>query len=694
MMSDLIGKIICGYRILKEVGAGGMGKVYLAESAFLTEYKQQVAIKTLTPYASNQRQAALLRDLFIREANIQVQLKHPHIVNVIQFAVESDEQFLILEYVPGYQHNGQHIGSVADMIDVETGPVPHQRALKLFAQVLDAISYAHNFRYRWEGEQRVGLVHRDIKPGNLLFADSETIKVSDFGIVKVQHSSPSMTTVLTPGTSAYMSPESILGPAHFRLSELDGRSDIYALGITFYEMLAGRLPFIPDAGINPDISLRRQHVDHQPPPPSAFYPAIPPQLDRLVLRALEKNPEQRYQTAAEFRQAILEFSGEAAPTIITELAEPLRQAAGTRPMASPDARPQPGPGIVTAAASATAAMRPGPTTTPAVLVPPPPVARESIAPALRPSRAIYFLIAAALVLVALGAAYVIIKQRDTGSVTKVEPTPSPPPSASPVAPLSPAGMALIQGGGFMMGRNLTEAEKLVKVIDASGQPTDVFAFDYPAHEVKVQSFYLDVTEVSNREYAKFVRATGHPSPAGWRESEPPSGAEDLPVTGVSYRDAVEYCEWRTTQRKDGLTYRLPTEEEWEFAARGPEAGDSGHDQHLYPWGNEWGPGRANTKESRLNHPQIVTANRGGATPAGVLNLSGNVAEWTATDFNHYPGSDRQTPREEGYAGTYQVVRGGSFDFPKEWAMTTTRAWARPTDKGPSIGFRCAADAKR
>src|SRR5262245_41263912 len=304
-MDTLIGKIVCGYRIISEVGEGGMGKVYLAESAFLTEYKQQVAVKTLTTQASSERQAALLRDLFTREANIQVQFKHPQIVSVIQFAVEGDHHFLILEYMPGYQHRGRRVSNIAEMIAYETGPIPHKRALRLFAQALDAMQYAHNFKYKWEGEERVGIVHRDIKPANLLVLDPETIKVSDFGIVKVQQRTPGATQKLTPGTSAYMSPEAILGPQQFGLAELDARSDIYSLGVTLYEMLAGRIPFSPDPDINPDVSLRRKPVTELPLPPSAYYPGIPSHLDQLVLRALAKRPEQRYQSAAEFKQAIL-----------------------------------------------------------------------------------------------------------------------------------------------------------------------------------------------------------------------------------------------------------------------------------------------------------------------------------------------------------------------------------------------------
>src|SRR5262245_11814947 len=267
-MDNLIGKIVCGYRIVSEIGKGGMGKVYLAESAFLTEYKQQVAVKTLTAQAASERQAALLRDLFTREANIQVQFKHQHIVSVIQFAVESDQHFLILEYMPGYQGRRRLISNIAEMIAFETGPIPHKHALRLFAQALDAMQYAHNFKYRWEGDERVGIVHRDIKPANQLFYDQDTIKLADLGMVKVHQRRASATQRLTPGTSAYMSPEAILGPEEFNIAELDARSDIYSLGITLYEMLSGRPPFMPDPSGAPDFSLRRKQVHETPPPPS------------------------------------------------------------------------------------------------------------------------------------------------------------------------------------------------------------------------------------------------------------------------------------------------------------------------------------------------------------------------------------------------------------------------------------------
>lgn len=677
-MDNLIGKIVCGYRIVSVVGEGGMGKVYLAESAFLTEYKQQVAIKTLTISGASERQAALMRDLFVREANIQVQFKHPQIVSVIQFAVEGDQHFLILELMPGYQHKNRHITNVAQMIAYETGPIPYKRALKLFTQALDAMQYAHNFKYRWEGEERVGIVHRDIKPANLLLLDPTTVKVSDFGIVKVQQRK-TVTQKLTPGTSAYMSPEAILGPPQFGLTELDARSDIYSLGITLYEMLAGRLPFAPDPNTNPDVSLRRKHTSETPQPPSAYYPAIPKQLDELVLRALEKRPEQRYQSAKEFKDAILALDTVLALEMRgTQSARAFEASAASAPTerfepakTNAVAASQTDSGKLTGAGTPGATGGAGTRTT------------KSVAPKM-----IWAAIASVLILAAIMSA-VFWRNRDNGQAGGANLG-----GAGQVSPPAlPDGMVLIEGGSFLMGRNLTDAEKNFE-IGERGQSIKIFSYDYPAHPVDVKTFYLDKTEVSNSQYAEFVRVASHKPPDDWKGTEPPPNADLIPVTHVNYQDATAYCSWLTTKRKDGFVYRLPAEEEWEYAARGRDAGKPGTKMNLYPWGDAWIEGAANTKESRLDHTRNVNAYPNGATPTGVLNLAGNVFEWTATDFNHYPGSDQQTPREPGYQGTYQVVRGGSFDFTKEAAMTTTRLWAKPEDKGPRLGFRCAAEAKR
>ncbi|MEP7339876.1 MAG: bifunctional serine/threonine-protein kinase/formylglycine-generating enzyme family protein, partial [Acidobacteriota bacterium] len=562
-----------------------------------------------------------------------------------------------------------------------------------------AMQYAHNFKYRWEGEERVGIVHRDIKPANLLLMDPEIVKVSDFGIVKVQQRK-GVTQKLTPGTSAYMSPEAIMGPSQFGLTELDARSDIYSLGITLYEMLAGRLPFMPDPNTSPDVSLRRKHVSEPPPPPSTFYPAIPKQLDEVVLRALQKRPEQRYQSAEEFKNAILALDtslgleiGNARTTLAFEnksasaLTEKFqssvtgsgrtdagRTASGRTASGTSDSDSALGADPVRLTALGVAGNRTAAQ----------PEAQQTHFGA---SKMVWAIAAVVLILgAAITAVYLSRSENGQAGQTNIGGV------SKSSLPATPEGMVLIEGGSFMMGRNLTEAEKNAYEIVEPGKGIGIFSYDYPAHPVTVRTFYLDKTEVSNAEYAEFVNAN-HAPPENWKGTSPLPNTEQTPVTHVDYRDASSYCAWLTAKRGDGLLYRLPSEEEWEYAARGKDAGTPGAKMNLYPWGDEWIEGAANTKESRLNHTRNVGAAMKGISPFGVLDLAGNVYEWTATDFNHYPGSDRETPRAKDYDGTYQVVRGGSFDFTKEYAMTTTRVWAKPEDNGPRLGFRCAAEPK-
>jgi serine/threonine protein kinase len=199
-----------------------------------------------------------------------------------------------MEYVPGRD--------LRKMISRETGPIAASRAIKLFKQVLAAIDYAHHFIYSDKsGEKHQGIIHRDLKPANILVTPDDVVKVTDFGIVKVRGVKGGTQMGFNPGTPEYMSPEQARG------RELDQRSDIYSLGIVFYEMLTGRVPFDDDGSGTSDYEIRRGHIELPVPPLSTFYPAIPPELEKLVLKALEKNPDDRYQTAQQFIDVIEEY---------------------------------------------------------------------------------------------------------------------------------------------------------------------------------------------------------------------------------------------------------------------------------------------------------------------------------------------------------------------------------------------------
>ena len=222
----------------------------------------------------------------------------------------------------------------------------------------------------------------------------------------------------------------------------------------------------------------------------------------------------------------------------------------------------------------------------------------------------------------------------------------------------------IPGGTFQMGRNgATVAE-------------------VPVHNVTVKPFVIDKTEVTNYEYAEFVQATGHQAPSHFVGNKPIQGQELLPVTFVSYHDAVAFADWRS--KRDGVQWRLPTEEEWEYAARG------GDQDNVYPWGNNWVEGNAVTESSGATGPKPVGSAPNDKTRWGVMDMQGNLYEWTSTKASYYPGSTKQV---EGEQRNEYIVRGASYGTssdPKKNQKpisATRRDWFNENTKVGVLGFR-------
>ncbi|HEX5703132.1 MAG TPA: bifunctional serine/threonine-protein kinase/formylglycine-generating enzyme family protein [Pyrinomonadaceae bacterium] len=218
----------------------------------------------------------------------------------------------------------------------------------------------------------------------------------------------------------------------------------------------------------------------------------------------------------------------------------------------------------------------------------------------------------------------------------------------------------VPGGTFDMGRNgATVAE-------------------VPVHAASVQPLVIDKTEVTNYEYQQFVEKTGHEAPSHWINKKPIAGQELWPVTFVSHSDAVAFAKWRS--ERDGLKWRLPTEEEWEYAARG------GDQENIYPWGNTWTEGHAITKSSGANEPKPVGSAPNDKTRWGALDMMGNVYEWTATKARYYQGSSKQV---EGEQRNWYVIRGASFGTAQEPKpiSTTRRDWVDGNTKVGALGFR-------
>ncbi|MFN0111925.1 MAG: protein kinase domain-containing protein [Blastocatellia bacterium] len=286
----MIGRIIGNYRITSELAHGGMGTVYRGQHLNLP---REIVVKSILLGAFSPSAQSHLKARFRREAYIQSQLDHPNIVRVYEFFTAEDNYYLVMEFVPGM--------SLRELLTRQGVPTPAQ-AVYLCKQALSALDYAHNYTYVDESDLRhTGIIHRDIKPANMLLDNKGKLKITDFGIVKVlgePNTGGGMTqTGFHPGTVEYMSPEQLLG------LDIDVRSDLYSLGVTFYEMLTGRLPFQRSA-TGSDWEIRKGHIEVAPPPILELRPDLPTTLAAIIMRSLQKSPNERYQSAAEFLDAL------------------------------------------------------------------------------------------------------------------------------------------------------------------------------------------------------------------------------------------------------------------------------------------------------------------------------------------------------------------------------------------------------
>lgn len=265
----MIGRTIGNYRITGVLGSGGIGEVFIGEDLML---ERQVAIKLLRPELAS-RPDVVAR--FRVEAVTLAKLHHTNIATVYTFFQEGTNFFLVMEYVQGWTL--QHVIEAHGALDTAV-------ALGLFRQTLDGIGFAH---------QR-NIIHRDLKPSNVMLTDTGSIKVMDFGLARVLGSTHLTRVGHLVGTLEYISPEQIRG------EETDRRSDIYSLGVLLYELITGHLPFETHS----EYELIRAQVETPPRPPHHVMPDVSPELERSILRALAKAPEERFQSVEEFSHAL------------------------------------------------------------------------------------------------------------------------------------------------------------------------------------------------------------------------------------------------------------------------------------------------------------------------------------------------------------------------------------------------------
>jgi serine/threonine-protein kinase len=567
----------------------------------------------------------------------------------------------------------------------EGGTFSEEEILPLLSQVADALDYAH----------RKGIIHRDIKPGNILVTSEGQAILSDFGLVMFQNRVSQITQGHTFGTPEYIAPEQAMD-SRAALPQ----SDIYALGGILYEMVTGRLPFEADTAIN----LALMHINEEVVPPRTYNPALPQAVENVIMRALAKEPERRYATASEMIDALRR----------AWRTSPSEEAAGVIPP------PPPFEGEGRRAASGSAGGRrpwlwavlgvvlvgivilgyawlrggsfplgalatPTETSTPTATFTPTATATSTSVPATATSTPTP---------VSAAATTVSPTSSPTPSpMPSPTPTPSPTetPSPTPTPTLAPGqaltrtvdGMAMhyIPGGEFLMG--------------APAEDEEAYPDETPQHTVTLDPFWIDETEVTVDQYKLCVESGACEAPYTRTQYDNPARG-DHPMTYISWDQAADYCAWiaESTEWDAGL----PTEAQWEFAASWDFETQS---KRRYPWGDELDRARV--------HLGSTTAPVGGypegASPYGVLGLAGNAWEWVADwyDRDYY---ERETfPRNPTgpETGLYKVFRGGAYDSVSNFTTqlrTTYREVGAPegtTDrpaKGPNLGFRCAVNGER
>ncbi len=298
-------RVLAGrYRLRRLIAKGGMAEVWEAVDDILG---RPVAVKVLHSHLADDES---FRERFRREAIAAARLAHPNVVATFDTGTDEGITFIVMELVEG---------ATLRQILNETGPMAPARIVHVGAQVADALHYAH----------RAGVVHRDVKPANILVCPDGRVKVADFGIAKAVEESepdrPSPSEALTGtgsiiGTAQYLAPEQVDGRA------VDGRTDVYALGVVLYEMVCGRPPFTGET----DMAVALKHITTNPVAPGAVRAGVPRALEEIVLRAMAKAPEHRYQSADELRLALLSIdlrAGEATAVVLGAAPAP----AGDRP---------------------------------------------------------------------------------------------------------------------------------------------------------------------------------------------------------------------------------------------------------------------------------------------------------------------------------------------------------------------------
>ncbi|MCC7360384.1 MAG: SUMF1/EgtB/PvdO family nonheme iron enzyme [Anaerolineales bacterium] len=687
------------YKIEALLGQGGMSAVYRAYDPNL---RRTVAVKLIHSHLTSDTEFVRR---FEAEAAAVAQLRHPSIVQVFDFDHDGDTYYMIMEYVPG-----ETLQARLKTLSQTKQRFPMVATASIIATVADAVAYAHDR----------GTIHRDLKPANIMLMPGDQPVLTDFGVAKILGGQQHTATGAIIGTPAYMAPEQVRG------EPLDGRADIYSLGIVLYEMAAGRPPFEGDSAM----TVMLKHVN-EAVPDIRSRAEVPPALTEVLDRVLAKQPAQRYQTAGEFAAALRmiaqrPYSTGKSDTVvpnqpppvgatIIEPARPPATNAAQRPMATireniPVGAPPP---VYSGSAPVPPAAHTGAVPVPAsaAAIPAP------AAPARRGPSGLLVggvvgllglcLLAAIVVGAILGGPTLLAMlagataTTSAGSqatntagpaeATQVAGAPSATPAAAqPTAEVeptvAPTEVVEVKDTDVPPTAVPTDTPAPAVVVPPDGMlliPEGKFGMGSgngdagPAHTVVLSQFFMDKTEATNARYQACLDAGAcsiHPRASFTRGSYATSETfAQFPVVNVTWEQAVAMCQFEGK--------RLPTEAEWEYAA-------TGGDGRRFPWGNDFD---AALVPAAAGDTLAVASLPGGASPFGLYDMSGNVLEWVSDWYalDYYGVSPVDNPQGP-ETGSQKVMRGGSFGNADPFLYLTTRRYIRnPGGADVDIGFRCA-----
>lgn len=613
----MIDEIVGDYTIISSLGKGGFGSVWKAKATDDTI----VALKILNPQALENKKVV---KKFFHEAMILAKLAHPNITKLIEFFPDGENYAIVMEYVEGVE--------LKKILQQHNGPLPFDQAYHIARQSLDAFQYAHEN----------GILHRDIKPGNIIINNNGDAKLMDFGIAK-------MSSTASHDTAASMLSINYVPPERFDKSkEVDTRSDIYSLGLVFYEMFAGRRPF--DATETSEIMFC--HINQIPEPPDKYAKSLPHNISEAISKSLEKDPDDRFNDFRQFSNA-LEIDNQTLDDVTSIVDLDATQIDETIDTGTIQLEPD----------KKTADTK-----------------KKKTINLIVPILAV-FIIAGIIGYVAF------IKKDGPEQIQESQQT---------ITATAESGQK--NAKGFNEIKHPKDDSVMIRIPEAKfTMGSDKYSAEKPVQQIQIDKYYIDKFLVSNKQFGKFVEETEYLTDAEkegagmvrigrrWKKVEGANwqtpdgltsvdGKDDYPVSQISYNDALKYCQWAN---KD-----LPTEAQWENTARGPNGNE-------FPWGDSEPNDTMANFDNIIGAPTPVSEYEKGQSYYGAYDMAGNVYQWSK---DWYATGNRKDKNPAGPDnGKERVIKGGSFIEGIESLRSANRDRYEPDYSSFLFGFRCACE---